>query len=629
MKRKTEKVKRDSARFARSSSRTFFFLFPFSFFLFLPASATLAQQPGGNEQVPGAAADVPGAAALPAVYRSQAYPPPPGGLFFRGNSTNPRQAGFYLSLWKFAFVLAVFLLWAWSSHWVDDDSQSLKVRPVFWNSLVFGCGFVGLVSVVFTPVFLVGFFVLLVPLYSVPLGLYIKERNQRVPDSAKVMTPEHIQSVITRELARIGIHIGREDVEDAAIGPPIKFMGKSDTGHDVDLRSRQVEHSKGYLATKELVYDAILRRSTDIHLEPKENELSVRLRIDGVMYPTEPFDRVMGDAVVNIFKVLGAMDITERRRPLDGSFRAELEGREIDFRIATQGTRHGQKLSLRILDQANAVSSLVGLGIRKQLLEQLRQVVKQPHGMLISCGPTGAGKSTTLYAALNELDAYMRNIITIEDPIEYKMHNVNQIEINTRSGQTFANSLRSILRQDPDVVMIGEIRDAETAKIACQAANTGHMVFSTLHANDTITALYRMLELDVESFMIANSISAILGQRLARRLCPTCKEAYRPRPELLKKAGLPAEKIDKFYRPPKNPQEVCTTCGGLGFRGRIGVFELLPINDRIRDMIRDKSPMSALKAEARKNGMLYMKEEGLRLVVRGITSIDEMLRVVK
>jgi len=323
------------------------------------------------------------------------------------------------------------------------------------------------------------------------------------------------------------------------------------------------------------------------------------------------------------------MDITERRRPLDGSFRAELEGRDVDFRVATQGTRHGQKLSLRILDQSNAVSKLSGLGMRKQMLEQLRQIVKQPHGMFISVGPTGAGKSTTLYTALNELDAYQCNIITIEDPIEYKMHNVNQIEINNRSGQTFANSLRSILRQDPDVVMIGEIRDSETANIACQAANTGHMVFSTLHANDTITALYRMLELGVETFMVANSISAILGQRLARRLCPSCKEAYRPKPELLKKAGLPASKIDKFYRPPKNRQEPCATCGGLGFRGRIGVFELLPINDRLRDLIREKAPLSAIKAEARKNGMLYMKEEGLRLVVRGITSIDEMLRVVK
>jgi len=323
------------------------------------------------------------------------------------------------------------------------------------------------------------------------------------------------------------------------------------------------------------------------------------------------------------------MDITEKRKPQDGSFRAEMQEREIDFRVATQGTRHGEKISIRILDQGNSVSSLAQLGLRKQLLENLREVIHQPHGMFLSCGPTGAGKSTTLFACLNDIDAFQRNIITIEDPVEYKMENVSQIEINSKAGQSFAGSLRSILRQDPDVVMIGEIRDGETALIACQAATTGHMVFSTIHANDTLTALYRLTDLGVEPFMAASSIAAILGQRLARRLCPDCKEAYKPKPEFLKKANLPVEKIDKFYRPPKNPDHVCPTCGGLGYKGRIGVVELLVINERIRDLIRDKATMSAIKAEARKNGMLYMKEEGLRLVIRGVTSVEELLRVVK
>ncbi len=208
------------------------------------------------------------------------------------------------------------------------------------------------------------------------------------------------------------------------------------------------------------------------------------------------------------------------------------------------------------------------------------------------------------------------------------MNNVTQIEINTKADQTFAGSLRSVLRQDPDVVMIGEIRDGETAKIACQAANTGHMVFSTVHANDTVTALLRLMDLEVDPTMLATSITAILGQRLARRLCPQCKEAYKPSAEFLKKAGLPADKIDKFYRPPQKPV-TCTNCGDLGYKGRIGVFELLMINERLRDMIRESAAVSALRAEARKNGMLYMKEEGLRLVIRGVTSIDEILRVVK
>jgi len=287
-------------------------------------------------------------------------------------------------------------------------------------------------------------------------------------------------------------------------------------------------------------------------------------------------------------------------------------------------------MTLRILDQSQSVSTLDDLGFRKQLEDQIKDIIHQPHGLMLVCGPTGAGKSTTLYACLNSIDSYQQNIITIEDPVEYKMDNVTQIEINTKAGQTFANSLRSVLRQDPDIVMIGEIRDGETANIACQAANTGHMVFSTVHANDSITALYRMIDLGVDVSMLSSSLSAILAQRLARRLCPDCKEAYTPKPEFLKKANLPAEKIDKLYHPPKDGENAsCPTCAGMGYRGRIGVYELLVISDRMRDLIREKAALSALKAEARKAGMLYMQEEGLRLVVKGITSIDELLRVVK
>ena len=562
-----------------------------------------------------------------------AYPPFPGG-FVRG-SYDPlsggggASAGFYLNWFSAAVLIGAFALWAWSTHWVDRDANSLKVRPDFWNSLVFAGGVIGLLFALCMPNFFASLLTVAAT-YGLPLGLYIAERNGRVPDSSKVMTPAHIRKVAIRTLAKVGIHVGGRDAVISAGGPPIRFMGKSATGRGEDeARSRQVDNSKGILAAKELVYDAILRRGTDIHIEPKEDEMSVRLRIDGVMYPTEPFDRPSGEAIVNIFKVLSAMDITERRRPQDGSFRAELEGRDIDFRVATQGTRFGEKMSIRILDQSNSVKTLDDLGIRKGLLDQLRQIIHQPHGMMIVVGPTGAGKSTTLYTALSDIDGLERNIITIEDPIEYKMENVNQIEINRRANQTFATSLRSILRQDPDVVMVGEIRDGETATIACQAANTGHMVFSTLHANDTITGLYRLMELGVDSFMVANSLSALVAQRLTRKLCPECREAYKPNAELLKQAGLPPDKVEHFYRPPKNREESCPKCNGMGYYGRAGVYEVLSITDRMRDLIREKASVTQIKAEARKNGMLTMKEEGLRLVVRGVTSIDELLRVVK
>ncbi len=538
------------------------------------------------------------------------------------------QVGWYLNLACIILVVGMFFVWAQTTNWVDEDARSLKINANFWNGLIVGSGFFGLLLIFCMPSFLLGL-PLMLAAYSVPFSLYVKERNERVPDASKVFTKAHMKKVYARILDKFGVKVSTKEGYSAATGPPIEFLGKSDGKGGDEGRSRQVQKSKGYLGAKELVYDAVMRRATDIHLEPKEDELSIRIRIDGVMYPSEPFDRAVGDAIVNIFKVLGAMDITEKRRPQDGSFRAVLDDREIDFRAATQGTRHGEKLSLRLLDQSQSVSRLEDMGLRKQLLEQIREIVHQPHGLMLVCGPTGAGKSTTLYACLNDIDSYQRNIITVEDPVEYKMENVNQIEINQRAGQSFAASLRSILRQDPDVVMIGEIRDKETAEIACQAANTGHMVFSTLHANDTITALYRLIELGIEPFMIANSISSILGQRLARRLCNDCKEPYKPNPEVLKQAGLPANKVENFYRPPKKAEIVCETCGGLGYKGRIGVYEFLVLNDRMRDLIREKANATNVKAEARKNGMLYMREEGLRLVAMGITSVDEMLRVVK
>jgi len=591
-------------------------------------STAFAQAPGNT---PGAAGTAP---AGPTTAASTPRPPgvfPPDPFpFYRGNHpTDPNFTGFYLNLMMLVPVLGAFFLWTNTTYWVHQDSQALKMDAQLWNSLVLTTGTLGFLALLLMPSPAVGVLALLV-CYGVPLGIYVKQRNDRVPDSAKVMTPRHLRNLAIRTLARVGIHIGNREVRDMAVGPPIRFLGKSRTGTgEDDSRSRQVENSRGYMAAKEVIYDALLRRATDVHLEPTPTELTVRYRIDGVMYPTEPFDRSVGDAIINIFKVLGAMDITEKRKPQDGSFRAELEGREIDFRVATQGTGSGEKMSLRILDQSNSVNKLSQLGMRKQLQEQISEIIHQPHGLFLSCGPTGAGKSTTLYAALGELDAYQQNIITVEDPIEYRMKNVTQIEINTKAGQTFANSLRSILRQDPDVVLIGEMRDEETAKIACQAANTGHMVFSTVHANDTIAALFRIIDLGVEPFMLSTSISGILGQRLVRRLCPDCREPYKPSAEFLKKANLPPDKIEVLYRPPTRRDDPCPTCGGLGYKGRVGVFELLVINDRIRDLIRENPVMSAIKAEARKNGMLYMKEEGLRLVVKGVTDVQELLRVVK
>jgi general secretion pathway protein E len=543
-----------------------------------------------------------------------------------------RGQGFYLNMYKFVPVVLIYLLWTWTTDWVEHDTKELNnVKFELWNSVIFFAGVLGLALMFAIPIYALSLGLLLLA-YLVPILTYSYVRNQTVPDDQKVLTPYHLGEVVNGLLLKLGLRpwFNKDVSQVDRTGPPITFVGKSAGMVKEDPnRVRQAEESRSFMAAKELVYDAVLRRATDIHLEPTTEQLSVRYRIDGILHAAEPFDRPTGDAVINVFKVLSAMDISEKRKPQDGSFGAKLQARDLDFRVATSGSKAGEKLVMRILDNSAGITKLEDLGMRAKLVEQARSLVTQPHGMFLCCGPTGSGKSTTLYAALREIDRYQRNIITVEDPIEYHMDNITQMEVNTKAGQTFATSLRSILRQDPDVIMIGEIRDQETATIACQAANTGHMVFSTVHSNDAVTALFRLLDLGVEPFMISSALTAVLGQRLVRILCEACKEPYKPKPEFLKKANLPVEKVDVFYRRPENPEQVCQQCGGTGYFGRTGIYELLVITEPLREMLRENPSINKIKAEARKNGMIYLQEDGLRQVIQGRTSIEELLRVVK
>jgi general secretion pathway protein E len=543
----------------------------------------------------------------------------------------PRGPGFYFNPYNFGIFLLAYMGWMRLCSWVDQDINDVGLEPLPWNPLVVGAGAAGFLAVWIAPQFWVGLAVF-AALFAACFGWYAYTRNQRVDKEDRILTKQHLQGLASRYLR---LNFRREARQKAGPRVPIRFIGKSfDEKNEDKARVQRVMDSRGYKSALEMVYEAITRRATDIHMEPTKSELAVRFRIDGILVNADPFRRAMGEAVINIFKVLCNMDIAEKRKPQDGSFSAQAEDRFVDFRVATAGSVQGEKMVIRILDRSQQIISLTQLGMRDKMRDNIRNIVKQPHGMFIVCGPTGAGKSTTLYAALNELDRFQQNIITIENPVEYKMDNVTQIEVNPKAGKTFANELRSILRQDPDVIMIGEIRDQETAEIACQAAQTGHMVFSTLHANDTVTALGRLLDLKVQPFMIASAISAILGQRLVRILCPECKVRYKPDPELLRKANLPAERIKFFCRPPGEEPDngavsQCEHCGGTGYFKRTGCFELFVITDRIREMIRENPDLTAIKAEAVRGGMRYLYEDGLRQVIEGITSINELLRVCK
>ncbi|HEV3163791.1 MAG TPA: ATPase, T2SS/T4P/T4SS family, partial [Isosphaeraceae bacterium] len=349
------------------------------------------------------------------------------GLPFAQSASLQRGPGLYLNLFKFVPVLLIFLLWAWTTYWVDDDTKELNnVRFEMWNSIIFFSGVLGFGLVWAIPIYPLAIF-LLILFYFVPLFVYIYVRNQTVPDDAKVLTPYHLGEVANTVMNKLGMRgvFNRGDSGIDKSGPPITFIGKTQgSGKVDDERVARAEQSKFYMSAKELVYDAVLRRATDIHLEPTQEQLSVRYRIDGILHAAEPFDRPTGDAVINIFKVLAALDISEKRKPQDGSFGARTEGRDVDFRVATSGSKGGEKMVMRILDNASTVARLDEVGLRPKLVGEIRSLVTQPHGMFLCCGPTGSGKTTTLYACLREIDRFQKNIITVEDPIEYHLDNI-------------------------------------------------------------------------------------------------------------------------------------------------------------------------------------------------------------
>jgi type II secretory ATPase GspE/PulE/Tfp pilus assembly ATPase PilB-like protein len=557
-----------------------------------------------------------------------------------------RGPGFYFSLPKLALVLVVYFCWVNTCTWVNRDAENLGLSTGLWNSIMLGAGALGLLAVWAVSALFPGL-LLLIALYAGASLAYVAVRNRKVPADQRLLTEAHLQAVLGR-LLKLNFKKPKKSTklkaaaraadDEGENNDPIRFLGRGPEQQAEDPeRVARAQGSRGYKAALHMVYEAVQKRVTDIHLEPSREEMAVRFRIDGILQPADPFTRPMGDAVINIFKVLSNMDITEKRKPQDGSFSAKVEDRLVDFRVATAGSVVGEKLVMRVLDRSSHIESLAELGMRDKMHQQVREAVTQPHGLFVVCGPTGSGKTTTLYAAMNEIDRYQHNVITIENPVEYQLTNATQIEVNTRAGKTFAEELRAVLRQDPDVIMIGEVRDKETAEIACQAAQTGHLVYTTLHANDALTAISRMIDLGVQPFMVASALSAVLSQRLVRMLCPQCKVRYKPNADLLRKLNLPADRIKYFYRPPEpgdeaeggGPREPCRRCGGSGYFGRVGIFELLVISEGLRALIRENPNLMALKQEALKAGLRSLQEDGMRQVIEGRTSIAELLRVCK
>jgi type IV pilus assembly protein PilB len=378
-------------------------------------------------------------------------------------------------------------------------------------------------------------------------------------------------------------------------------------------------------AINRIITRAVQQRASDIHIEPQARDVRIRFRIDGVLSEAMHTKRTLHAGIVSRLKVMADLDIAERRVPQDGRITLRVDRRAVDLRVATLPTSWGEKVVLRILDHGTGVRQLEELGFEEEALTVYREVIARPHGAVLLTGPTGSGKTTTLYATLESISDVSKNIVTVEDPVEARIPGLSQIHVNRKAGLTFATALRSILRSDPDIVMVGEMRDKETASIGIQAALTGHLVFSTLHTNDAASAMTRLVEMGVEPFLVGSALECVVAQRLARRLCPKCSEAYTPSAELLAHIGLslPRQKSPKLRR-----AVGCSSCAGTGYTGRIALVEVLRVTEELRRLTAVRATADDIKRQALVEGMRTLREDGLRKALGGHTSVEEVLRVV-
>ena len=444
----------------------------------------------------------------------------------------------------------------------------------------------------------------------------------------EMATGLRVRPVLAREkeiLARIDALYSSNYAADGgqeAIAEPLEGIGDDeDVAH---LRDMASEVPVIRLVNQMLVR-ALESRASDVHIEPFENQLKVRYRIDGILHETESPPRQLKAAVISRLKILAQLNIAERRLPQDGRIKTRLAGKDVDLRIATVPTLYGESVVIRLLERGQIFTQLDALGFPLELQARFDEMILKPHGMVLVTGPTGSGKTTTLYGALQKINDPGKKIITIEDPVEYQLSGVNQIHVKPQIGLTFANGLRSIVRQDPDVIMVGEIRDAETAEIAVQAALTGHLVFSTLHTNDAAGAISRLLEMGVQDYLLSSSLLGVLAQRLVRRLCPSCRKQM----PFTSMAGMAPEFANGSVPRVVFEAAGCEACSGTGYLGRVGIFELLPVTSELCKIIVQRADAGAIRNLAVQQGMRLLRDDGWDKVAKGVTTLAEVLRVTR
>lgn len=447
-------------------------------------------------------------------------------------------------------------------------------------------------------------------------------------DDLRIMTGKRIKVVVATESSVIEA-IKRYCRGEADMA---EMMDSVAGGMDVEEAADEAEEDDDGTRDKApivklvnlILTEAVRNSANDVHIEPQDQDIRIRFRIDGVLHEKMRSPKKVQAGVISRIKLLAGMDIAERRVPQDGRFGIVIDNRSCDFRVATLPTIYGEKVVLRLLAKESILMQLSDMGFLPEALERFKSSFTKPYGAILVTGPTGSGKTTTLYAGLNALNDPEKNLITVEDPVEYRLAGMSQVQVNIRAGLTFAAALRSILRQDPDIVMIGEIRDDETALIAVESALTGHLVLSTLHTNDAGSSLTRLIEMGIEPFLVSSAVDCVVAQRLARRLCGHCKESYKPTQKALDDINFPvkASRIDQIYR-----ARGCKKCNDTGYKGRVGLYEVLLVSERIEKLVVAGATSDQVNKLAREEGMKSLREDGFAKVVMGLTSIEEIMRV--
>jgi len=431
-----------------------------------------------------------------------------------------------------------------------------------------------------------------------------------------VADPERVESLIRQQF-------GEPDTRRAGEPEPLEAAGDAGGEPSADDLETMAGQAPVIRFVNLVLGQAVQDHASDIHFEPFEDEFKIRYRVDGVLYEMTPPPKSLALPITSRLKVLANLNIAERRLPQDGRMRLTLAERTVDLRVSTLPTQFGESVVLRVLDQSAVQLALGQLGLPADILRKIEEVIRRPNGIFIVTGPTGSGKTTTLYSALRAINTPDRKLLTVEDPVEYEIDGLMQVPVNPAAGLTFASALRSFLRQDPDGIMVGEIRDLETAQVAVQASLTGHLVFSTLHTNDAASSITRLIDLGVEPFLVASALEAVLAQRLVRRVCLQCRTAYQPSKELLGQLGLGPEDVRgrSFFR-----GDGCAHCHRTGYRGRLGIYEWLPVTEAIRELVARRAPASEIRRKAIDLGMRALRDDGLRAVFEGETTIEEVAR---